>query len=104
MPKVPPRLEDFPVPVKVIFILLVAFGCFLFVTVGWLFNRAPVAPAKLDTLNTGMSRDAVEAAIGKPTGAFQTNHVWAYSKPLGWSIVYVYFDENGRMQKYEYDR
>ncbi len=89
---------------KIIFILLVAFGCFLFITAGWLFNRAPVVPAKLAAFSTGMSRDAVEAAISKPTDACQTNHVWAYSKPLGWSVVYVYFDENGRMQKYEYDR
>lgn len=76
----------------------------LLATLFWLFEREPVSAAKLANLNPAMTRPEVEALLGKPSGIYQANEVWAYSKPLGWSIVYVYFDESGRFRKSVLDR
>ena len=69
----------------------------------WAFNRPPVPMAKLNAIRKGMSQKEVQAALGKPTSTYETNSKWANSAPFGWSIVYVYFDEHGRFEKYDYD-
>jgi hypothetical protein len=73
------------------------------VLLSWTFNRSPVPMAQLRAIKQGTPRDAVQATLGKPTNVYESNRKWAYSRPLGWSIVYIYFDENGRFEKYEYD-
>lgn len=74
------------------------------VTLDWLFNRPPIRLSTLGAIRPGSTREEVRAALGKPTSVYEADRKWAYSKPLGWSIVYVYFDERGRFEKYEYDR
>jgi hypothetical protein len=69
----------------------------------FLFDRPPVALEKLQTIKKGASRETVQTILGTPTATYETNRTWAYSKPLGWSIVYVYFDEKGNFESYEYD-
>lgn len=73
------------------------------VMLNWTFNRPPVRMAKLTAIKQGTTREDVQAALGKPTSTYEANRKWAYSRPLGWSIVYVYFDEQGQFEKYEYD-
>ncbi len=80
--------------------LLLAGGA---VALNWVFNRPPVRMTTLTALKQGTPRDEVQAALGTPTSTYESNRKWAYSRPLGWSIVYVYFDEHGRFEKYEYD-
>ncbi len=77
----------------------------LFVVVAkfWVFERPPVRMKKLEAIKRGATREEVQSAIGKPTNVYEENRKWAYSKPTGWSIVYVYFDEQGRFEKYDYD-
>lgn len=59
--------------------------------------------AKLNAIKQGALREEVQSALGKPTNSYEANRKRAYSMPFGWSIVYVYFDEQGRFEKYEYD-
>lgn len=73
------------------------------VALDWMVNRPPVRMTTLNAIKQGATREEVQAALGKPTKSYDTNRKWAYSKPFGWSIVYVYFDEQGRFEKYEYD-
>lgn len=73
------------------------------VLLNWTFNRPPVHMTKLTAIKQGTSREEVQASLGKPTTTYEANRKWAYSRPFGWSIVYVYFDEQGRFEKYEYD-
>jgi outer membrane protein assembly factor BamE (lipoprotein component of BamABCDE complex) len=73
------------------------------VALNWTFNRPPVQVAKLNSIKQGTTREEVQSALGKPTNTYEANRKWAYSRPFGWSIVYIYFDEQGRFEKYEYD-
>lgn len=73
------------------------------VTLNWVFNAPPVNMTKLTAIKQGTPRKEVEAALGKPANTYEANRKWAYSRPFGWSIVYVYFDDRGRFEKYEYD-
>lgn len=73
------------------------------VALNWALNRPPVQVEKLNAIKQGATREEVQSALGKPTNTYEANRKWAYSRPFGWSIVYVYFDEQGRFEKYEYD-
>ena len=85
--------------------LLVAFLCLVIAAVGlvWAFDRPPVDMAKLLAIKRGATQQQVEAVLGKPTKIYETNRKWAYSRPLGWSIVYVWFDYQGTFEKFIYD-
>jgi hypothetical protein len=81
------------------FVLMVAFGIFVF----WSFDRPPVDIDALIALKVGSSHDEVRKALGKPTGFSDDNREWRYSRAFGWSIVYIYFDEAGGFERFEYD-
>lgn len=74
-----------------------------FVALCWAFNWPPVQVEKLNAIKQGTTREEVQSALGKPTHTYEANRTWVYSRPFGWSIVYVYFDEQGGFEKYEYD-
>lgn len=90
---------------RIIFVILTAVLLFAgaAAALNWTFNRPPIRMAKLSAIKQGTSRDEVQAALGKPTSTYEANRKWAYSRPFGWSIVYIYFDAQGRFEKYEYD-
>ena len=69
----------------------------------WVFDRPPVNMTMLKAIQQGASRHELEIALGRPSGIYEANQKWAYSRPLGWSIVYIYFDQDGRFKKYVYD-
>lgn len=81
-------------------LVLLAGAAFM---LNWTFNRPPVRMDKLTAIKQGTMREQVQTALGKPRNIYEANRKWAYSKPFGWSIVYIYFDEQGRFEKYEYD-
>lgn len=81
-------------------VFIVACAAF---TLNWVFNRPPVPMSKLKAIRQGAVREEVQAALGKPTNIYEANRKWAYSRPFGWSIVYIFFDDQGRFEKYEYD-
>lgn len=66
-------------------------------------NWPPVSIEKLRSLRQGASRSEVRAVLGEPTNTYETNRIWAYSRPHGWSIVYIHFDEQGRFERAVYD-
>jgi hypothetical protein len=86
---------------RILTIVLILIGGAL--VLNWEFNRPPVHMNKLKAIRQGSSREEVRAALGSPTSSYEADRKWAYSRSIGWSIVYVYFDEQGRFEKYEYD-
>lgn len=89
--------------IRTALIAIILLGAAMLI-LNWAFERAPVDMAKLQSIKPGARQEEVRAALGKPTDVYDSNRKWAYSRPLGWSIVYIYFDEQGRFSKYEYDR
>jgi hypothetical protein len=85
--------------------LLFALLCLVIAGVGlvWIFDRPPVDMAKLLAIKKGATQREVETVLGKPTKMYETNRKWAYSRPLGWSIVYVWFDDKGGFERFVYD-
>jgi hypothetical protein len=81
-------------------VLLCAGALYVF----WQFDRSPVNMDKLKKLSAGASEQEVVAIIGKPQSIFSADRTWAYSRPLAWPIVYIYFDESNRFTRFEYDR
>ena len=73
------------------------------VMLNWAFNRPLVRMGTLNAITQGTSREQVKAVLGKPRNVYESNRKWAYSRPFGWSIVYIYFDDQGRFENYEYD-
>jgi hypothetical protein len=70
----------------------------------WKFNAPPVDKRKLSMLKIGDTQEEVRLILGEPTKVYGANGCeWAYSRPLGWSIVYVFFDDARRFSRYEYD-
>ena len=69
----------------------------------WRFDRPPVNLRRLEKIAIGTSREEVLRILGHPKASMEDNRIWAYGKPSGWSIVYVYFDKDGRFLKFEYD-
>jgi len=67
----------------------------------WNINRPPFDLRELDRLHLGMSEAEVLRVLGKPTSDFGDN--WAYSRFMAWPIVYVYFDDQGKLLRQEYD-
>lgn len=67
----------------------------------WNFNRPPFDLRELDRLRPGMSKDEVARLLGKPESDFGNS--WAYSRFMAWPIVYVYFDDQGKLLRHEYD-
>lgn len=66
------------------------------------FNRPPVPLTKLELLDVGMTKDEVEALLGKPASV-EKSGVWCYDSPHSWPLVTVYFDEQGRFVESVYD-
>ncbi|MGI6086762.1 MAG: hypothetical protein ACOYCD_02275 [Kiritimatiellia bacterium] len=101
----------FPMKRRVyILLLLLALGLLGFLFVQWSFNRPPINLERLDLLKQGMTQGEVCSILGVPTSEWvRTNdlnqvHVeWAYSRPLSWAIVNVYFDPSGRFDRAVYD-
>jgi outer membrane protein assembly factor BamE (lipoprotein component of BamABCDE complex) len=92
------KLSNLVVTTALIVFLFIAYAL-------WSFNQPPVRLEKLQQLSEGMTPQQVQALLGEPTSkiASQSGSSWAYSKPLGWSIVYVHFDERDRFVESVYD-
>jgi hypothetical protein len=76
----------------------------------WQFNRPPFSLSRLEQLHTAMSTNDVQRVLGLPTSvSTRTNEsgqaycAWAYSRPMSWPIVYVYFSPEGQFRRHEYD-
>jgi len=67
----------------------------------WNFDRPPFALSKLDGLTQGMTQDQVREVLGAPSSVYEDS--WAYSRTGAWPIVYVYFDEAGKLVRHRYD-
>jgi hypothetical protein len=68
----------------------------------WNFDRPPFNLGKLNHLQTGITKTEVARKLGEPSSDYGDH--WAYSRFMAWPIVYVYFDEQGRLLRHEYDR
>jgi hypothetical protein len=75
-----------------------------FIVLVWNFNAPPVDLAALSRVTVGMSQADVRRILGSPSSVFENGATWAYSRLLGWSIAYVYFDEQGAVARTDYDR
>jgi hypothetical protein len=76
----------------------------------WQFNRPPFSLSRLEQLHTTMRTNDVQRVLGSPTSvSTRTNEsgqaycAWAYSRPMSWPIVYVYFSPEGQFRRHEYD-
>ncbi len=74
------------------------------------FNRWPFDLKKLDGLTDASTQQEVTAMLGQPSSTWtRTNkngeayQEWAYSRPLAWPIVYIYFDPDGTYSTNECD-
>ena len=81
--------------------VLVLCGILVFAWGMWQVNRPPFNLTLLERLAPGMTPEEVRAVLGSPTGTHERE--WAYSRPLAWPIVYIYFDDSGRYKSSEYD-
>jgi hypothetical protein len=79
-------------------IIIVALSCLI-----WNFNRPPIKQRKLDALPVGADQNYVRKHLGTPDRIYNTNRTWIYSRFLGWSIVYIYFDEKGKFERHRLD-
>ena len=77
-------------------VLVLAFSYLL-----WNVNQPPFRLEKLQLLQKGMSKQQVKQILGEPSDDF--NDHWAYSRPLSWPIVYIYYDERGLFKESVYD-
>lgn len=68
-----------------------------------MFDSPPFALERLDKLSPGMNKAEVEEILGGP-GETYGQREWVYSRPYSWPIVKVYFDDEGRFVRSEYDR
>lgn len=64
--------------------------------------RPSVDMEKVQALFPGASKEEVRVAIGEPDDMTETGLTWVYTR-AGWAIVYVYFDEEERFEKYRFD-
>lgn len=70
----------------------------------WQFERPPIDMVRLRSLKVGATEQEVLRAVGSPKSVYSEERKWAYSRALGWSIVYIHFDESNRFRAFEYDR
>lgn len=64
----------------------------------------PTARRYTGRLEVGMSEQQVVEILGRPKRrAFFDGLTLTYARPLGWSTLYVHFDEDGRFVSYVYD-
>jgi len=49
-----------------------------------------------------MDRDSVKAILGEP-GRVWPDGTWVYFSKYSWPRVYVHFDPEGNLARYEYD-
>jgi hypothetical protein len=97
-------------PIAVIFGALVVLALSGIGFVVWQFDRPPFPLSRLHQLHSGMSRHDVQKILGSPSDAWtRTNDSgeayaeWAYSRPMSWPIVYIYFTPDGRFGSHRYD-
>lgn len=82
---------------------VIAISLVVFVAwASWNSNRPPFDLERLNQLQPGMTKADVSRKLGKPTSDFGDH--WAYSRFIGWPIVYVYFDDQGRLVRRVFDR
>lgn len=67
------------------------------------FNRPPVDLEQLNSISVGSSKAEVKTVLGEPANAYDNDRKWAYSRLFCWPIVYLYFDDNDRFSRFEYD-
>jgi hypothetical protein len=68
-----------------------------------MFNAPPFPLSQLERLKPGMSQLAVENVLGKPHSIYSNGRTWACNRIGSWPIVYVYYDEHGKMTETVYD-
>ena len=50
-----------------------------------------------------MKREQVKEILGQPSNVYNEDKMWSYTG-WGWAIVYVDFDEQGRVKRIRYDK
>ena len=77
--------------------MFLSCGCFLI----WNVNQPPFPLSRTNQLTGEMTKSDVRVVLGPPSEEYGDS--WAYSRPLAWPIIFLYFDENGYFRNIEYD-
>ena len=83
--------------------ILFGLAILAFALFWWSLALPPSAYHKVDRLREGMTLDEVIEIIGQPDSVFDNAKELAYSRPLSWGILYVYFDEQRHFVRWRYD-
>ena len=71
----------------------------------WVWSPA-ISDHTLSKFHVGMTKDEVNAIMGKPTGIRTDKsglEVWVYGRPLQWASFIVYFYSNGTVESFVHD-
>ena len=68
-----------------------------------IFESAPVRSDRLQKVQVGLKREQVKEILGQPSNVYNEDKMWSYTG-WGWAIVYVDFDEQGRVKRIRYDK
>ncbi|QDU80969.1 hypothetical protein Pla110_27060 [Polystyrenella longa] len=76
-------------------VLALSIPCLGFLFLMWNFNQPPSAYYKRDTLTNDITRAEVISFLGRPSSDLNGGIRIAYSRTLGWVILYISFDDKG---------
>ena len=65
-------------------------------------DRPPVPREAFERLNAGMSQSEVVETLGEPSAVWN-NGTWVYVKEGSWVSVYLWFDEEEKLDRFDWD-
>jgi len=67
------------------------------------FESSPVKQDFIDRIEPGMTKDEVVSILGHPHRVYANGREWQYHRPLSWSWLSIWFDDNGEVEECETD-
>lgn len=87
------------------FVLLIAFGLICFAA--WACNSPAVPLGDLNRIQVGMTKDQVQAILGKPDEEYAAHNTpgshWMYKNLWKWYALRIDFTEDDKVIRYVHD-